>query len=100
VVGTGDGLQGNRASGVGSPHVAFGRGLAKVDELGEVGGSEGEQEDRDGNTCTEATSLSLKARIVSVVRCKRKVATNSCQTRSSRQDTCVAARSTRAGGNA
>jgi hypothetical protein len=37
-----DGLQGNRACGVGSPHVFFGVFLAKVDQLGKIGGGKGE----------------------------------------------------------
>lgn len=71
VVGTGDGLQRDRASSVGAPHVVLGGSvLAKVNKLGEVGSSKGEQKDGDGDACTESASLSLRVRmkLVSVVK--------------------------------
>lgn len=62
MVRSGDGLQGDRASSVGSPHVVLGgRAFAKVDELSKVSRGEGQQKDRNGHTCTETSSLCLKS---------------------------------------
>lgn len=61
MVSSGDGLQGDGAGSVGSPHVVLGGGgvLAEVNKLGEVRSGKGQQQNSDGDTSTESASLSL-----------------------------------------